>query len=234
MKTVGPTSRGFTLIELLVVVAIIAILASLLLPALARAKTRAKRITCTNNLRQIGLGLRLWADNYEGKFSWQVPKTEGGGMPDSSGTNRVHFQLSLAANELVNPKILLCPEDTRRVPAPDFASLRLTNISYTVCNEANETRPRLILANDRNMWPFDFTPADGLPDGIHCYVLSSPATQAANATWRRSICHGANYGQVVLTDGSVEQMNNASLVKTLLSYDIDTETDSGTLQFYFP
>ncbi|MGO8670572.1 MAG: type II secretion system protein [Capsulimonadaceae bacterium] len=71
MKTVGPREprlRGFTLIELLVVIAIIAILMAILFPVFATARRDAQRTACSSNMGQIALAIRMYSDDYDGKF----------------------------------------------------------------------------------------------------------------------------------------------------------------------
>lgn len=69
-------TRAFTLIELLTVIAIIAVLAGLLFPVFATARGKAREITCVSNLRQIGLSIKMYAQDYDELFPWAVDPTD--------------------------------------------------------------------------------------------------------------------------------------------------------------
>src|SRR5829696_5764680 len=79
-KRISPSRKGFTLVELLVVIGIIALLLSILLPSLNKAKEQANQTKCLNNLRQIGMALVMYADGNKGKFPWgaryDIPQKE--------------------------------------------------------------------------------------------------------------------------------------------------------------
>jgi prepilin-type N-terminal cleavage/methylation domain-containing protein/prepilin-type processing-associated H-X9-DG protein len=113
---------GFTLIELLVVIAIIAILAALLLPVLGTAKARSTGTACSNNLRQLSLGWRMYADDNNGTLVRNLPQPAsdpawvvGEFTPASPATNQAIIRQGKLFPYVLNPAVYHCPADTTRV-----------------------------------------------------------------------------------------------------------------------
>jgi len=191
---------GFSIIEMVVVLGVVFVLAALMLPALASAKSKAQRIHCVNNLKQMGLAFRLWANDNNDSFPMQVPKEKGGSKEAiEQGQPALHFRA--ISNELGSAKVLYCPSDSRR-QAQNFSKLEVENISYFIGVDAEESKPLMLLAGDRNV-------TNGLP--VKNTLLELPPER--DAGWTSELHRGV--GNVGMSDGSVQQLTMAGLRMSL-------------------
>lgn len=186
-----------TKIELVIVLTIIALLAAVLLPMVARANSKRRQTGCLNNLKQIGLGFRIWSNDGGDKFAFAT-SAENGGTLEYAATPQVFRHFQIASNEFSVTKILLCPNDRTRDTAKDWSSLNNSNLSYFVGLDADEGRPQRILSGDRTI-----STNGKLMPGFR------QVSGDALVVWANGIHPG--FGNIGLSDGSAHQASMPDL-----------------------
>jgi prepilin-type N-terminal cleavage/methylation domain-containing protein len=171
-ETTQSAQRGFTLIELLVVIAIIAILAGMLLPALAKAKETAKRITCINSLRNLGQSVVMYADD----FSSRYPVRGGAGNPWPKTLRPYYLDLRLlhCPSDKPDPKNFGTGSGDETLEAPrsyifngfnDYFQMLATNNSAMMESAITEPTDTILFGekeSNSGHWWMDYWPMDDL------------------------------------------------------------------------
>jgi prepilin-type N-terminal cleavage/methylation domain-containing protein len=125
--------KSFTLIELLVVVAIIAVLVALLLPGLAQARNKAKRLLCQNNMKQVAAGFLMYADTENnGKLPRRVPYPSTGWAFLVIGSEANLAAQWVYPKYVGDPKVFFCPFNMERNAAKDATATTINFWTYTM------------------------------------------------------------------------------------------------------
>jgi competence protein ComGC len=225
MKTEKSGMAGFTRPELMFCLFALILLGVVAMPGLSNTRSRSLRIECVDNLRLIGQAVQLWASDHEDKTPWLVNVSEGGTKPDIlppyNKPSAIWFEFSAMSNQLVTPRILVCPQDAQRVvnAARNWgrtsdggylnSGYRDNATSYALGLHSFIYENSVFLAGDRNLRVDN-------PGPVTCSLgfgnTSSINPIGASVTaWTNSI-HGLS-GNILLADGRVVMAPNSTLKK---------------------
>jgi hypothetical protein len=200
---VPPSWAAFTRLDLLAILVLVAVLSSVVLPALAGVRPRSLVVECANNLRRVGRGFQAWASDHGDRYPWSVPRAEGGSFALTDVAE--HFRA--ASNELGSPLILVCPSDTNRVVVSQWVYFFSSqSLSYFTGLHGNLSQPRAWLSGDRNV-----TGADGQVCSLTQVSNCTGFSQGSASTWLPNL--HANAGNLLLGDGSVRQASQRDLAQ---------------------
>jgi len=268
MKPSPRSASAFTVVELVAVLAVLGILIGLLLPGMGGKGGKAPRTACVNNLKQTALAFIIWANEHEQPaLPFRVGWWHGGSSPGPTNrfmpfdaasepawvktglVNNSWFQLAWISNEMVTPKILVCPSDKEKKAADHVGSnndggflnsrYQDNSVSYLLSLDCGypplteggiktwETTPESLLLSDRNI------NLQSPPGGRACSSgirgngeLSVPT----DAQWIRQARYGhGDAGNLAILDGSVQGTHGKEL-RSL----VERDNDSGRVDFLIP
>jgi prepilin-type processing-associated H-X9-DG protein len=193
---------AFTKLDMMIVISTLVMISILAVYVQRRTGfrgARTSRLGCVSNLKQIGLGFRMWSNDHGELFPWQVPIANGG-TEELAHLPYAALHYLAVSNELNSAKILKCPDDAERTRTNSWDAPLHLSLSYFAGLNASETKPATILAGDRNVSTNSSTMV-GLLTVLDLNQLQ--VTPGLHQT----------YANVALADGSVAQLKPADLRK---------------------
>jgi competence protein ComGC len=220
-------SEAFTAVELIVVIGVVFLVLLVTWPYLGRNHQRyttTDRISCVENLLQIGTAYQIWAADHNGHFPASESTTNEGWrelLTNADQGSRCWTNYAIMSNELgQSARLVVCPSDERQRATNFSSDFSNTKLSYFVGVSANSNQPQSLLAGDRNLGPgikpdpgYGFSPESGQGNDVAIQTNS----QAGPVSWSlkmHSAGNTAGAGNILLGDSSVQQVTSGAFRKS--------------------